>query len=703
MTQATLELGEPRPRPSMSFGDLQSALNGWCLDAQPFVMQRARTIFKGSSPLGKGKHTHERILIGKTKDNAKDLVWFCDRYPLDIEAEAWPEIDRLAAQYDSQLRAAMLGDRDQTFKLSPIALQMAEPPRPHQSGFCNLFRQTKRMLLADVIGLGKTISAIATLCEPDARPALVVVPVHLARQWEKQLARFLPGATVKVLRSGQKKELPEVDVVIISYSKLKTWQDVLVPRKFRTVICDEVQDLRHFGTEKRRVASALCAEAEYTLGLSATPIYNMGAEIWSVLDALSRRCLGDSASFFKEWCSWEKVANPVALNSYLTAQGLMLRRTKKDIGIVEESVTKDVITLEANLEELSAIKNVARLLALSVLRNEVGISNKDANELDWKLRHATGVAKAKAVAAFVRMIVETGEKVLLTGWHRDVYDIWLKELRDLQPVLCTGTESPAQKAKSINEFTSRAQCKVFICSNRSGAGIDGLQQVCSNIVIGELDWSPHVMDQLIGRLDREGQTKPVNAYFPIIEDGSDPFIMEVLGEKRSQHDGLVEGKTGQVEILEDVGVRSDRIRAMAEAYLASIGETVTSPEPQTGLHADIVRALRKLALPANSEKELQESVFAYLPDLIPGATIEREVKFGERNRLDFLVTQGHESIAIECKMTHTDKGAVYRQIRRYITEIDITGAVLLAPWSGVANFSVEGVPVTIVDWAKQKL
>jgi hypothetical protein len=68
-------------------------------------------------------------------------------------------------------------------------------------------------------------------------------------------------------------------------------------------------------------------------------------------------------------------------------------------------------------------------------------------------------------------------------------------------------------------------------SLRSGAGLDGLQKRCSTMVFGELDWSPGVHHQCIGRLDREGQEQPVTAMFLVCDDGSDPPMMEVLGLK----------------------------------------------------------------------------------------------------------------------------------------------------------------------------
>ncbi len=68
------------------------------------------------------------------------------------------------------------------------------------------------------------------------------------------------------------------------------------------------------------------------------------------------------------------------------------------------------------------------------------------------MRQATGIAKAPYVAEFVRMLVESGESVMLYGWHRDVYNIWLERLAEFNPVMYTGTEGPAAKERSKQAF-----------------------------------------------------------------------------------------------------------------------------------------------------------------------------------------------------------------------------------------------------------
>lgn len=704
MSQATLDLGTPKPVSDQTFGAIHIFdKGGFLVDAEPHVMIKVRKLFPSGASAGAGSFTHNCIRVPKTTDIGKDLLWLNDRFPMSMSDRVWNEISELAHRYDVALKAASKAILDETFKPQLGWLTMAKPPRPYQAAYANHHSVVRRCLNADWLGAGKTVEHIATICNPDARPALIVAQPHLLKQWKNKVNEFLPDAKVKILKPGIKKVIGDVDVAIIAFTSLCGWEDLLIPYGFRSIGGDEIQELRNIGTEKRRVFRALVERSEYSSGYSNTPIYNMGAEAWSVFDAVSPGCLGDRSDFVREWCTEERVNDPNALNSYLKSRGLLVRRKRSEVYGDDRKPDKQIITLDGDLESLRKIQDVAKHLALSALSNKVGESADALRDLDWKLRHATGIAKAKPVASLVRMICESGRKVFLTGWHRDVYDIWLRELNDLFPVMHTGTETGPQKEAAKQKFIEDELCRVFICSNRSGAGLDGLQNVCDCVVIGELDWSPHVIDQLIGRIDRDPQPNPVDVYLPVIDDGADPFMIERLGDKRSQSEGIFDGVAGVARVLGDDDVSQDRLRAMAEAYLAMIGEPIPNPEPQTGLHADVAKALRRVQLPTNTEKEMQDALWSVLPDLLPGANVEREVRVGQRSRLDFLVSNGSERIAIELKIDQTGKGSVYRQVRRYAEEAQITGLVLLAPWSGVANFSVEGVPVTVVDWAKAKI
>lgn len=669
------------------------------LDAEPHVMKRARALFDNTRSIHeRGEFTHSPIIFAKNTQNAKDLQWFMSRYRLEPAGEVLEWINNGAARYDQISSDLANLDKDSEFKVSPNALKLSLPLRDYQIQFVNMANKVGRMLLADKMGLGKTPSAIGVLVEPENRPAIIVVPTHLCSQWEREIKRFLPDATTHVIRTFKNYDLPVVDVIITSYNRLKPWQDVLLDKNriFNTVIFDEIHELRHLDTSKRFCSKMLSKNAKRCFGLSGTPIYNQGSEIFSVMDVISPGCLGKhDDEFRREWCDWGgRVNEPAILHNFLKEQGLFLRRTPEDIGLKFGEHSKHVYTLDADLETLKQVEDVAKALAISVLSGEITESSESARELDWKLRHATGVAKAKSAAEFVKLLCEQGEKVVIGVWHRDVYDILMKELAQFNPVMYSGSETIAQKDKAVQRFT-KEDSQVFLISLRSGAGLDGLQYACNHIVMAELDWSPQIHDQLVARLDRDGQTKHVQAFYLTIADGSDPFIMSVLGEKRSQHSGLIEGSEGSIEVKKENN--SDRIRDMAKAYLEKIGEVVPesnlSPEAQR-----VIDALKSISVTFNDENEMQKAIYEVLPGILTGFSVEREVKVSARSRLDFLVTAGNERIAIECKVNQTDRVSVYKQIRKYAQEANVTRLVLYAPWTGVKNFSVDGIPVNVVDF-----
>jgi hypothetical protein len=279
--------------------------------------------------------------------------------------------------------------------------------------------------------------------------------------------------------------------------------------------------------------------------------------------------LGTVEEFYREW------QDKKALGTYLREQYAFLRRTKRDVGKELASVNKIVETVDYDENEVRSIEDLARQLAIQATTGSFVERGNAARELDMLVRHHTGVAKAKYVADFVRILVESGEPVVLFGWHRDVYDIWLERLADLKPAMYTGSETPNRKAKSAEAFL-RGETDILIMSLRSGAGIDGLQKRCSTSVVGELDWSPAVHEQgPIGRLNREGQTSPVNVFFLVTNEGSDPPMMELLGLKSSIAAQIVDPLAGPQETHSD----QSHLQLLVQRYLTGKEKRVAVARP----------------------------------------------------------------------------------------------------------------------------
>ena len=109
---------------------------------------------------------------------------------------------------------------------------------------------------------------------------------------------------------------------------------------------------------------------------------------------------------------------------------------------------------------------------------------------------------------------------------------------------------------------------MLIMSLRAGAGVDGLQGACRTVVFGELDWSPGVLEQAVGRVHRDGQDSAVTVYYLLADSGSDPTVARTLGLKREQVEGIINPDGGGFARLQS---DSDRIAKLAEDYLERHG------------------------------------------------------------------------------------------------------------------------------------
>jgi SNF2 family DNA or RNA helicase len=524
-----------------------------------------------------------KLSLSATPENSEELAWFLERFPLRIAPVDQAALDRLSdAQRETRARIqlALTGSYDR-----PV-LPMAKPPRLYQDQAAELCDQTGGLLCADDLGLGKTVTAIAWLARAGKLPAVVVVPLNVIEQWARKLAEFLPSARVYVVRSspeGESKrrnaERAAADVILIAYSRISAWSSVLEPRG---LVFDEVHELRRQDSNKYIGAQELRAKAVGCMGLSATPIFNFGGEFFNVLGVVRPGVLGERDEFVREWCSGAtdklRIKNPVAFGAWLREQGVMLRRSRSDVGRELPPIVRSIVEvpISGDCEGLDAI-------AWQALHGRPKDRFRARGDLDHRLRQWTGVAKAPAVAEFVDELIETtGEPVLLSGWHHAVYDIWRSKLQRWRPVFYTGIENVVEKDAAVRALTS-GESKLLIMSLRSGQGLDGLQGVCHRVVHGELDWSPLVHEQLTGRVHRDGQGEPTMEYWLHATEGSDPVVLDTLGVKRWQSDGVLDPAGERA-----LSVRSDpdAIRKLAEQYLRRRGFDPATPPTQTEVTDD---------------------------------------------------------------------------------------------------------------------
>lgn len=552
-----------------TYGSIEHDGKAWrIVECEPHVALKLKAIFPRI-----GKTARPPFVISGGPNIDADLSWFLLRYPMVISGA-----DRLRLEERKTLFET--GLQEIATLLSPDWRPSGAPgfrgnmrPYTYQAQAAELARRTGRLLLMDDLGLGKTVSALATITNPECLPALVVPQTHLVKQWVEKIAEFTT-LTSHVIARTKPYELPKADVYVCPYSKLAGWIDYAETAGFKSVVFDEMQELRNgTDTAKGEAAMAFRQGVDVALGLTATPIYNYGSEIFRIVNVLEEGCLGSWDDFKNEWCDMGPggkwiVNDPQALGTFLREQHLALRRSNDDVGAEYPPLNVIIRTIPFDEEVLDREEVELRELALKVINGTFVERGQAAREFDLALRKATGVSKAPHVAEFVKVLMEAHQPVVLFGWHRDVYDIWLKRLAKYKPILFTGSETPSRKEKAKRAFVE-GDTNLIIMSLRSGAGVDGLQYRSHVAVFGELDWSPQVHAQCCGRLRRPGQERQVDAIYLHADGGTDPTVVGVLGLKASQSAGILDPLAAPAEQHSDV----TRIRQLAELYLAGQSHT----------------------------------------------------------------------------------------------------------------------------------
>lgn len=543
-----------------TYGKLAFAGNRWVIsDLEPQVAIRIKRTFPRINPTQVGS-----FHFADSDENRTELEWWLSRYPLAISgadrirlSEGRLRFERIRAELEQVLQ------RDWQPSSEPGRLKRGKTLRPNQARAVEIARRLGRLIVADDVGLGKTLAALATIMEDQFLPCAIIVQPHVASQWFDDFIGEFTSLSAHIIQGTSPYVLPDRDCYIFKYSNIHGWVDIADTGRFRSVVFDEIQELRHGrGTTKGAAADVFARNADLRIGLSATPVFNYGGEMFSICDIIEPGVLGTREEFVREWCRYDNdskmiVKDPEALGMHLRDLNFILREVGQ--GPPPNRIIHDVPYDE---EAAAADEALAKALAIKVLSGSFTERGQAARELDMMARHTTGVAKARHVAAFCRILLEAGTPIILGGWHRDVYDIWLKELAPFNPMLYTGSETVKQK-DAVKQAFMTGHCDCIIMSLRSGAGLDGLQHRCKTVVHGELDWSPKVHEQLRGRLRPHARTEPIDEFYVVADGGSDPLIAALHGLKASQAFGILDPGRGAQAVATD----ESRLKMLAQMYL----------------------------------------------------------------------------------------------------------------------------------------
>jgi len=503
-----------------------------------------------------GEGPHEAIIPDNT-ENVKQLGWILERYPLDILSKTVWQRKKIKPNVNKKI-------------LSKIEKLVRAKPGPQfngkllnfqKEGLDFLLKSSGNALLADEMGLGKTVETLAYLAsEKQAFPVLVIAPLVTLNNWQREIGKFLHkksrnGRIVEnkvpssvIIRRGKTAELGKFDFYIINYDLLFKRLSDLCKLGLSTIVCDEVQYLRSKTTKKYDAVKKLAAlpSIKYRIGLSGTPIYNRGSEIWPIVDILRPGLLGN----FKEFCEYFCYVNDKGKAIVLEAKReslrkqlqkyVMLRRRKSDVlkELKEKVRYKELIDADTNYYYNELGKIWEKLEAEQKDAESAFDKSASFQRAIQSERQAAGVAKLPHVINFVKNIMEIDESVVVFCHHRSIHRLLNENLSEFSPVSIIGGQSDKVRQEQIDMFQN-GQSKLMIAGLRAGnVGINLTR--AKYVIFAELDWSPAIHQQAEDRLHRIGQKNTVFAYYLIGKGTLDDHVANVLVDKSFEIDSIID-------------------------------------------------------------------------------------------------------------------------------------------------------------------
>ena len=511
-----------------------------------------------------GENEHE-VIIPDSLESVKQIKLILDRYPLEILSKsAWQrKIVKTFAPKPTlppikhKLKKAKSGEQ---FRGKLLNFQ--------KEGLDFLLKSSGNALLADEMGLGKTVQTLSYVAtEKQTFPLLVIAPLVTLHNWNREIEKFLKkksrngrindslSPSVTLIRTGKSKELPKTDIYVINYELLFKRFDDLSKVGIKTIVCDEVHNLRSKTTQKYKSVKKLAAlhSVKYRIGLSGTPIYNRGSEIWPIIDILKPGLLGSFKEFCEYFCYVNEKGKAIVLENKRTSlrnelqKHVMLRRKKSDVlkELKDKVRYKEVIASDTDyyLDELDKIwKKLEEEQKVAETEFSKSASYHRAIQSE---RQIAGVAKLPHVINFVKNIMEIEESVVVFCHHKVIHKLLHESLQEFSPVSIIGGQSDATRQDQIDKF-QKGESKLMIAGIRAGnVGINLTR--AKYVIFAELDWSPAIHRQAEDRLHRIGQKNTVFAYYLIGKGTLDDHVANILVDKSYEIDAIMDDTVDNFE------------------------------------------------------------------------------------------------------------------------------------------------------------
>jgi hypothetical protein len=514
--------------------------------------------------------------------------------PAEVAADGWLG-DLLSGRADERLTPAD----------APAGFQGAL--RPYQqrglSWLTFLGRLGVGAILADDMGLGKTVQLLSALWadrveqrhvraddEEVPDPTLLLCPMSLVGNWQREAERFTPELVVHVHHGADRLSgnelaaaLAGVDLVVTTYQTAVRDLAELSAVRWGRVVADEAQALKNHLSQQAKAVRSLPAASR--IALTGTPVENQLSELWSIMEFVNPGMLGPEKAFR------ERFAVPIerygsqeaAAELRRVTQPFVLRRLKTDKSIISDLPDKQEMKVWCNLTQeqaslyaatvsdmLSKIDDAGdditrRGLVLATMAKLKQVCNHPAHLLGDGSRLPGRSGKLARLEELCEEITAEGDKALCFTQYAEfgrMLQPYLSARIGVPVLFLHGGNTKKQRDAMVARFQEADEPVLFLLSLKAGG--TGLNLTAANHVI-HVDrwWNPAVEDQATDRAFRIGQRRDVQVR---------KFVC--VGTLEERIDAMIEQKKALAEQI--VGTGESWLTDLSTAALREVLEL--SPE-----------------------------------------------------------------------------------------------------------------------------
>lgn len=399
------------------------------------------------------------------------------------------------------------------------------------------------LLITDGVGVGKTISGGYILYHQShvlRKPSLIVCPPVLVDKWINEMnLRF--GLDVRNASSLELFELmfdeinankfnEDAPIYITTYSLLSR-QERLPSPSLGLLLFDEIHHVRNPDTIAHQSALKLSINADFRVGLSATPINNSLSDLASILAILLKSCsFSDIDELLRDLWESDLIESLSCMTTRFMKEQLLEQFTTRVVHTEHVEYPAEYIMESNQIVESVMMERGGGSFFERIIFYRLASSSPPAFHHSLKGKNIDTTFHDPKAERLCELVESKPDErwLIFTEFKETAY--YLEQKLRKRLVLVLNGEKSAEEKTAISNIFANEENAVLIMTPVGSEGLDF--QVCSHLVNYDLHWNPMKIEQRIGRIDRIGQNKDEIHVHNFVANGSiDERVIQVIRDK----------------------------------------------------------------------------------------------------------------------------------------------------------------------------